>query len=142
MRKSIFILLIFIITIVIVICACSMFSNRTKYALEIINIDDILTIEITKDGNNIIITSTDKIADISNTILGVKRVTKEASISDYPANIENVITINITSKTEEKETLYLYKKNNKYFIEKPYNGIYQISNDEYDIIINYVEKDI
>ncbi|MEF2640971.1 MAG: DUF5301 domain-containing protein [Clostridia bacterium] len=31
-------------------------------------------------------------------------------------------------------TIFVYKKNNSYYIEQPYNGIYQISGDEYNSI--------
>lgn len=34
----------------------------------------------------------------------------------------------------------VYKKNGKYFIEQPYNGIYRISPDEYNSIGKYISN--
>lgn len=142
MKRGLLILFIFVITIAIVIGTCGALSSRNRYTLQIANLEDILTIEMTKDGNNMMITNMDKISDIVNMILEVKRVTKVASVGDYPSNTDDVIQLKITSRSDEKDTLYIYEKNQKSFIEKPYNGIYQIAKEEYDIINNYLSEKI
>ena len=53
---------------------------------------------------------------------------------------QNEKDISINDREEMKDieagvsTISVYKKNNSYYIEQPYNGIYQISGDEYNSI--------
>lgn len=69
---------------------------------------------------------------------GVKRITETESIQDSPVNVYNEIKINFYSDKENISTLFVYKRNFKYYIEQPYNGIYKISADEYNSIEKYV----
>ena len=40
---------------------------------------------------------------------------------------------------KDKQFNYIYKKGNKYYIQQPYNGIYQITKDEYIIVKKIIE---
>lgn len=72
-------------------------------------------------------------------IAGVKRITKEANVQDYPINSSDIITVEFHLKEQGSSLLYLYKRNNKFYIEQPYNGIYKISEDDYKSINYYTE---
>lgn len=65
------------------------------------------------------------------------RKTKKLSVNDYPYNADEVIKINI--KKESIRTIYVYKSNNKFYIEPPYNGVYKISDEEYNLIYKCIE---
>ena len=43
-------------------------------------------------------------------------------------------------KKTKLQQFFVYKKNGKYFIEQPYNGIYRISPDEYNSIGKYISN--
>ena len=49
-------------------------------------------------------------------------------------NIDDEIKVDFHFIEAEVSTIFVYKKNNSYYIEQPYNGIYQISGDEYNSI--------
>lgn len=91
---------------------------------------------ISGNTNKEIINEKDK-ENIINGLKGNNRNTKRVSVNDYPYNVEEIIKINIRDK-ENIITIYVYKSNNKYYIEPPYNGIYRISAEEYNLIYNYV----
>ena len=50
------------------------------------------------------------------------------------ANIEDELKVDFNFIEAGVSTIFVYKKNNSYYIEQPYNGIYQISGDEYNSI--------
>lgn len=56
-----------------------------------------------------------------------------------PVNVENEIKINFKITNNEIKTIYVYKRKNKHYIEQPYNGIYEISEDEYNSIEKYIK---
>lgn len=70
----------------------------------------------------------------------VKRTTTNESIQDSPINVENEIKIDFEYEENKTSTVFVYKKNGKYFIEQPYNGIYRISPDEYNSIEKYISN--
>ena len=49
-------------------------------------------------------------------------------------NIDDEIKVDFHFIEAGVSTIFVYKKNNSYYIEQPYNGIYQISGDEYNSI--------
>ena len=77
-------------------------------------------------------------SDVRNVLYGVKRITETESIQDSPVNVDNEIKVNFYFDEENCSTLFVYKKNFKYYIEQPYNGIYRISADEYNAIEKYI----
>lgn len=72
-----------------------------------------------------------------NKLTGTGRTTKEESIQDIPTGMEESITI--TFNSGEKTTVFVYKKADKYYIEQPYNGIYEITQEEYNDIMQSKE---
>ena len=77
--------------------------------------------------------------DILYVLNGTKRITKNESIQDAPVNVENEIKVDFYLLDKETSTLFVYIKNDKYYIEQPYNGIYQMSGDEYNSIEKYIK---
>ena len=65
--------------------------------------------------------------------------TKQQSISEIPANISDYEKI-IFSHSEEKSgrtEVYIYEKRSSKYMEQPYVGIRKISDDSYNMILNY-----
>lgn len=53
------------------------------------------------------------------------------SVSDVPVNPDILYLVKFKNNTENSKSFYIYKKDNQYYIEQPYNGIYQITEKEY-----------
>ena len=109
--------------------------NKRTYSLELPIAEEILNITL----ENIDINDSQKIKNIVDILGGIKRVTKKESIQDMPVNAENEIKINFKTANNEIKTIFVYKRKNKYYIEQPYNGIYEISQDEYNSIEKYIK---
>ena len=66
-------------------------------------------------------------------------ITGKESVQDSPVNVENEIGIHILLTDENVMTLFAYKKNFKYYIEMPYNGIYDIDEETYSILKEHLK---
>ncbi len=133
-----------IILAVIILVALSIgifyyFSNRRIYELNLPELENLQSISLKQDENEKIFSDSDKIKEILDIIGGVKSKIKKESIQDYPVNVVDAIKVNFNFIGRGASTLFVYEKNNKYYIEQPYNGVYQISADEYDLIEKYVK---
>ena len=61
------------------------------------------------------------------------------SVNDTPNNVNgNFTRIVLTDNSKNVTTLFAYEANDgNYYIEKPYEGIYQISVKEYEVLNQY-----
>ena len=114
--------------------------NKYSYTLNIPSDDSVYSINLEQNGKRIEVSEQDKIKDIIYIISEVKRTTTNESIQDSPINVENEIKIDFEYEENKNSTVFVYKKNGKYFIEQPYNGIYRISPDEYNSIEKYISN--
>ena len=114
--------------------------NKYSYTLNIPSYDSVYSINLEQNGKRIEVSEQDKIKDIIYIISEVKRTTTNESIQDSPINVENEIKIDFEYEENKTSTVFVYKKNGKYFIEQPYNGIYRISPDEYNSIEKYISN--
>ena len=114
--------------------------NKYSYTLNIPSDDSVYSINLEQNGKKIEVSEQDKIKDIIYIISEVKRTTTNESIQDSPINVENEIKIDFEYEENKTSTVFVYKKNGKYFIEQPYNGIYRISPDEYNSIEKYISN--
>lgn len=114
--------------------------NKYSYTLNIPSDDSVYSINLEQNGKRIEVSEQDKIKDIIYIISEVKRTTTNESIQDSPINVENEIKIDFEYEENKTSTVFVYKKNGKYFIEQSYNGIYRISPDEYNSIEKYISN--
>lgn len=114
--------------------------NKSSYTLNIPSDDSVYSINLEQNGKRIEVSEQDKIKDIIYIISEVKRTTTNESIQDSPINVENEIKIDFEYEENKTSTVFVYKKNGKYFIEQPYNKIYRISPDEYNSIEKYISN--
>lgn len=114
--------------------------NKYSYTLNIPSDDSVYSINLEQNGKRIEVSEQDKIKDIIYIISEVKRTTTNESIQDSPINVENEIKIDFEYEENKTSTVFVYKKNGKYFIEQPYNGIYRISPDEYNSMEKYISN--
>ena len=114
--------------------------NKYSYTLNIPSDDSVYSINLEQNGKRIEVSEQDKIKDIIYIISEVKITTTNESIQDSPINVENEIKIDFEYEENKTSTVFVYKKNGKYFVEQPYNGIYRISPDEYNSIEKYISN--
>lgn len=132
------ILLLSVVLILISFSLICHFKNKQTYELNLPKLEEIETIALKEDTNGVVITSLDEIKKILEIFTNVSKITNKESIQDFPVNVDKKIQIDFYLDEESSLTVFLYQKNNKYYLEQPYNGIYDISIDLYNLIDNYV----
>ncbi len=130
----IFLILLFFITFI------SIVSNKKNYELNLPEQGKLKSINIETQTNQKEIADDKEIQDIIYILTnsGKGRNTKQESINDFPVNTENIITIKFNFEEMGTSIIFVYIRNNNYYIEQPYNGIYKISGDEYNSIEKYI----
>ena len=136
-NKLIFIFVLFMAIGAILGIVCHNKINKSKYALNLPVSEDLFSIVLEQNEKETEIKESEKIKDILNALNAVKRTTSKQSIQDSPVNVDNEIKVDFNFKEEGTSTVFVYEKNDKYYIEQPYNGIYRISPDEYNSIEKY-----
>ncbi|WP_338626599.1 DUF5301 domain-containing protein [Clostridium baratii] len=136
-KKIIINIIIFIIGFLSVICFKTVFRNN--YTLNVPKLSDIVFIELQENekNKNITIEDNENILEIYEVISNNKKATRIESINDTPIE-SKYIKIDLAGKEKEITTLFVYEGDNeKYFIEQPYNGIYEITEKDYNTFTQY-----
>lgn len=103
------------------------FINKPKYILHLPTVEKLTSIHI----ENKKIETPEDMQEILNVLNKEGRTTKEESIQDSPVNVEEILKVDFYFIESGISTLFVYKRNNAYYIEQPYNGIYKITKEEY-----------
>ena len=139
MQRKFFIILIIILLMLMILGIFYYFMNRRTYNLNLPQLEKLESISLEQDTNKKVINDNEKMKDIINILNETKRTSKEESIQDSPVNTSNKVKIDFNFKETGASTLFVYERNNKYYIEQPYNGIYIISINEYNSIEKYIK---
>lgn len=137
--KNIVILIAFIL-VILIFTLCFAIINKPKYNLKLPEINDVSSIFVTLNDNEVKLDKEEDITSIITTLMSNGRTTKIESIQEFPVNVSNVITIKIYHKSSGSSTLFVYERKGNYYLEQPYNGIYEISSDEYNSILNFTKE--
>lgn len=137
--KNIVILIVFIL-VILIFTLCFAIINKPKYNLKLPEISDVSSIFVFLNDNEVKLDKEEEITSIITTLMSNGRTTKIESIQDFPVNVSNVITIKIYHKSSGSSTLFVYERKGNYYLEQPYNGIYEISSDEYNSILNFTKE--
>ena len=137
--KNIVILIVFIL-VILIFTLCFAIINKPKYNLKLPEINDVSSIFVTLNDNEVKLDKEEEITSIITTLMSNGRTTKIESIQEFPVNVSNVITIKIYHKSSGSSTLFVYERKGNYYLEQPYNGIYEISSDEYNSILNFTKE--
>lgn len=137
-RNVIVIGLIIIVLIGIIVGVLYHFRDRRTYVLTLPQLEKLNSISLKQNVNENVISNYEEMKEILEVINGTKRITQEESIQDAPVNIDNEIKVNFNFIESGASTIFVYKKNNSYYIEQPYNGVYRISGDEYNLVEKYI----
>lgn len=139
--------LIALITLVVILVAIGFgiayhFRDRRTYSLNIPQVENLESISLKINEKDKPYNTSYNEKEIMKKILAhiaaIKRITKKESIQDYPTNVNNIIIVEFHFKEQGSSVVYLYNRNNKYYIEQPYNGIYKISEEDYKSVNDYI----
>lgn len=110
-----------------------------NYELNLPELEKLRNITLEQNEDSKIISDNEEMKEIWNTLNGGdRRITNEQSIQDAPVNVNDKIEVDFNFKETGASTIFVYEKKSMYYIEQPYNGIYVISEDEYNLIEEYV----
>ena len=139
-KKGLILVLVAVFLIIIFAAAVYYFQNRTVYTLEAPQAKGLESVRIKKNAaEEIILKNNDDMENILK-VLGVERTTTKESKNGIPIIVDNIIVIDFNYSKDKKATVYVYEEGGKFFIEQPYNGIYKISQDDYEKIDSYASK--
>ena len=136
-KKAIWIIAVVLLLAVTGIAGFFLRYRRT-YTLELPQAETLESMVIGTDTTQEEITDMEKIRDLIYVLKDNGRTTKRESMNDFPVNAETPIKIEFCQVRGGSSVLYIYVQNNRYYIEQPYNGIYQISGEEYNSVAKYV----
>lgn len=136
-KKNIIFIIVGIILIIVMVGGCFIFLNKTEYTLTLPKgIDNFSSIALEFDGDVRTIENSENMQNLMDKLIGTGRTTYEESFQELPTSVDGKIAI--TFNDDKESRIFIYKKNGKYYIEQPYNGVYEITEGEYnDISIFY-----
>lgn len=116
-------------------------SGMRSYALHLPDFADLKSVTLTQQGGEEVELVDADGEDVLFILKGNGRTTKTESIQDAPVNVDGWIKVDMSFWKGGAATLFVYQRSSardrEYFIEQPYNGIYEISGDEYNAIEKY-----
>ena len=62
------------------------------------------------------------------------------SVTDTPKDVKKLTKISFIIGDDEKNIMNIYMKDDMYYLEQPYNGIFKLSKKEYEDIMMYLSK--
>lgn len=111
-----------------------------EYTINIPKLNDItkITINTMSQYDNIIeITDKEDIEEIYN--IFYNRTTTKESVSKNPENPDEIFDIVFIDNVNNDIGIYIYKKDDKYYLEQTNNGIYETSLNDFNTIKEYIK---
>lgn len=77
-----------------------------------------------------------------DTLIKDSNLKKTESVNDFPVNVEEYfkVTVYRTEKQDNQDVFFVYKRDayifTDYYLEKPYEGIWELSKDTYQKIVD------
>ncbi len=131
-RCKIFSILIVILLLSLSLIGCSKVQITLPNEADL---ESIVLSESTQENNkHIIITDSEEIKNIINSIKSNFNKTNKESINDIPTNVDYFIKLEFSHSKGGSSVAYVYKTKDRYYIEQPYNGIWEITQESYENI--------
>ena len=120
------------------------YTENGTFKLNLTNIDDVVKVGIntgTQDNNYFEYSDKNIIKEIHNIFSGLE--TEEVSKTYNPIEFEEMYAVMFYNDESENAitdtSLDVYMKDNKYYVEQRYNGIYEITEDDFNLIKSYTK---
>ena len=139
-KKLKFFIGIAIIMVVVLAIFIAVQINQETYKITIPSLDEITLVSIDSLSQYDNVTEFDDKEEIAKIYhIFRNQITTQESINDNPDNPDILFLVTF-KKNDETTKVYIYKKNNQYYIEQPYNGIYTIAKRDFETIQNLVTE--
>lgn len=139
-KKLKFFIGIAIIMVVVLAIFIAVQINQETYEIAIPSLDEITLVSIDSLSQYDNVTEFDGKEEIAKIYhIFRNQTTTQESINDNPVNPDILFLVTF-KKNDETTKVYIYKKNNQYYIEQPYNGIYTIAKRDFETIQNLVTE--
>ena len=136
-EKKEIIKLIVIIALAAIMCGVVyVLSNNKKINLP--KMGEIKEVLIKEDNRVVTIGNKKEIEKIYKIIENKKSMKK--SVTDTPKDVKKLIKISFIIGDDEKNIMNIYMKDDMYYLEQPYNGIFKLSKKEYEDIMMYLSR--
>ena len=115
-------------------------NKNKEYAINLFELEEISSITIdtlAQYDNEKEFKDEETIEEIYEVFANKK--TSIESVNDIPVNPDILYFVKLKNNSGNYKSAYIYKKDNQYYIEQPYNGIYQLTEDEYTRIEKVVK---
>lgn len=114
--------------------------NQETYEIAIPSLDEVTLVSIDSLSQYDNVTEFDDKEEIAKIYhIFRNQTTTQESINDNPVNPDILFLVTF-KKNDETTKVYIYKKNNQYYIEQSYNGIYTIAKRDFETIQNLVTE--
>lgn len=131
-RSKIISILIVILLLSLSLLGCSKLKITLPNEADLESI--VLSESAEENNKHIIITDNEGIKNIIDSIKSNSKKTNKESINDTPTNIDYYIKLEFSHSKGGSSVAYVYKTKDRYYIEQPYNGIWEITQESYDDI--------
>ena len=139
-KKLKFFIGIAIIMVVVLAIFIVVQINQETYEITIPSLDEVTLVSIDSLSQYDNVTEFDDKEEIAKIYhIFRNQTTTQESINDNHVNPDILFLVTF-KKNDETTKVYIYKKNNQYYIEQPYNGIYTIAKRDFETIQNLVTK--
>lgn len=139
-NKIVSILLVLFVAATIIGLVWYKLETRQEYILDIPNSYNLSSISYELESGIETVMTEEEMNKILNGIYDLNLKTKSVSVQDYPTDVENLVAIRFYYKEEDTVgNIYIYKRKDNYYLEEPYNGIYKITEESYNYIINLIK---
>ncbi|WP_461810917.1 DUF5301 domain-containing protein [Faecalimonas sp.] len=132
-----------IISFFIVLLACVLlyifFMQRNRYTLTFPKGDDLENISLEMGSVTKEIIDEKTMKEFVLELSGDGRMTKQESVNDSPG-VKRYTKVELNFKEKGSSVVYFYEEKGKYYLEQPYNGVYEISQDEYKGLEKYLNE--
>lgn len=115
-------------------------ASRQVFIPDIPNSYNLSSISYELPTGIVTVAEEEKMDKILNGLHELNLSTQLVSVQDYPTDVENIVAIRFNYREDAVGNLYIYSKKDKYYLEEPYNGIYKITKDEYNYIIDLIDE--
>ena len=129
--------LIVIIALAAIMCGVVyVLSNNKKINLP--KMGEVEEVLIKEDNRVVTISDKKEIEKIYKIIENKKSMKK--SVTDTPKDVKKLTKISFIIGDDEKNIMNIYMKDDMYYLEQPYNGIFKLSKKEYEDIMMYLPR--
>ncbi len=138
-KKKKVLIIVILIGIFLVVGLIIRSINRKEYTLNLPLLSDIASINIEQNKEGILISNESDINTIYQILTNEERITKLKSKQEYKKG-EDVIKIDLNYESSVAFTAFLFKKNDSYYLEQVGNGVYNIKEESFRKIEEFIEE--